>query len=107
MSSTFPFPRLKRILLYASLAVSLAPPTSAWADDAKVLLKTMSDFLTAQKTISFTYQSSLEAVTPDFEKLQFVSSGTANLTRPDKLRVTRTGGFADLDVSFDGSSLTV
>ena len=107
MSSTFPFPRLKRMFIYASVSVSLALPTSAWADDAKELLKKMSDFLAAQKTISFTYQSSLEAVTPDFEKLQFVSSGTANLTRPDKLRVTRTGGFADVDVSFDGSSLTV
>ncbi|WP_037079089.1 DUF2092 domain-containing protein [Rhizobium sp. CCGE 510] len=107
MSSTFLFPRLRRMLLCVSLAASLVPPTSAWADDAKALLKTMSDFLAEQKTISFSYQSSLEAVTPDFEKLQFVSSGTANLTRPDKLRVTRTGGFADLDVSFDGSSLTV
>ena len=107
MSSTFCFPRLKRMLVYTSLAAGLALPTSAWADDAKALLKAMSDFLAAQKTISFTYQSSLEAVTPEFEKLQFVSSGTANLTRPDKLRVTRTGGFADLDVSFDGSSLTV
>lgn len=74
---------------------------------AKDLLKAMSDFLVAQKSISFNYQSSLEAVTPDFEKLQFVSSGTANITRPDKLRVTRTGGFADIDVSFDGSTLTV
>ena len=107
MSSTSPFPRLKRMFIYASVSASLALPTSAWADDAKELLKKMSDFLAAQKTISFTYQSSLEAVTHDFEKLQFVSSGTANLTRPDKLRVTRTGGFADVDVSFDGASLTV
>ncbi|WP_434733196.1 DUF2092 domain-containing protein [Rhizobium sp. YTUHZ044] len=107
MSSTFPFPLLKRMLIYASVSAGLVLPTSAWADDAKELLKKMSDFLTAQRTISFTYQSSLEAVTPAFEKLQFVSSGTVNLTRPDKLRVTRTGGFADIDVSFDGSSLTV
>ncbi|MBX4911986.1 MULTISPECIES: DUF2092 domain-containing protein [Rhizobium] len=107
MSSTFPFPLLKRMLIYASVSAGLVLPTSAWADDAKELLKKMSDFLTAQKTISFTYQSSLEAVTPAFEKLQFVSSGIVNLTRPDKLRVTRTGGFADIDVSFDGSSLTV
>ncbi len=107
MSSTSHLSRLKRILTYSTVAAGLVLPTHAWADDAKDLLKAMSDFLVAQKTISFSYQSSLEAVTPDFEKLQFVSSGTANITRPDKLRVTRTGGFADIDVSFDGSVLTV
>lgn len=107
MSSTSHLSRLKRILSYSAVVASLVLPNHAWADDAKDLLKAMSDFLVAQKTISFNYQSSLEAVTPDFEKLQFVSSGTANITRPDKLRVTRTGGFADIDVSFDGSTLTV
>jgi len=82
-------------------------PRAAAANDAKDILKRMSDYLAAQKTMSFAYQSSLEAVTPDFEKLQFVSSGTVSLTRPDKLRVTRTGGFADVDLSFDGSMLTI
>lgn len=74
MSSTSHLSRLKRILSYSAVAAGLVLPTHAWADDAKDLLKAMSDFLVAQKTISFNYQSSLEAVTPDFEKLQFVSS---------------------------------
>lgn len=99
--------RLRRVLIFTSIISSLVMPTSAWADDAKALLKKMSDFLAQQKTMSFDYQSSLEAVTPDFEKLQFVSSGKATMTRPDKLRLSRTGGYADLDVSFDGSALTV
>ncbi|MBB3394755.1 hypothetical protein FHX09_003119 [Rhizobium sp. BK538] len=67
----------------------------------------MSDYMAAQKTFSFDYVSSVEAVTPAFEKLQFVSSGTATISRPDKIRVTRVGGFADLDVGFDGTKLTV
>ncbi|WP_348626627.1 DUF2092 domain-containing protein [Rhizobium sp. R711] len=67
----------------------------------------MSDYLAAQKTFSFHYVSSVEAVTPVFEKLQFVSSGTATVSRPDKIRLTRIGGFADLDVGFDGTKLTV
>jgi hypothetical protein len=90
-----------------SIAIGLVPATHASAQDAKSLLKEMADFLTSQDRISFTYQSSLEAVTPDFEKLQFVSSGTTSMTRPDKLRVTRSGGFADVDVSFDGKALTI
>ncbi|MDL2401850.1 DUF2092 domain-containing protein [Rhizobium mayense] len=107
MSSISYLLKFRGLLVYGSVGVCLVLPTAAWADDAKDLLKAMSDYLAAQKTMSFQYQSSLEAVTPDFEKLQFVSSGTANMTRPDKLRITRTGGFADVDVSFDGSTLTV
>ncbi|MEF0862186.1 MULTISPECIES: DUF2092 domain-containing protein [Rhizobium] len=107
MSSISYLQKFKRLLILSSFGLCCALPTAAWADDAKDLLKAMSDYLAAQRTMSFHYQSSLEAVTPDFEKLQFVSSGTASLTRPDKLRITRTGGFADVDVSFDGSTLTV
>jgi hypothetical protein len=99
--------RIIRHLAGVAIVAGLAMPASARADDAKEILKRMSDYLAAQQSISFTYQSSLEAVTPDFEKLQFVSSGTVTLARPDKLRVTRTGGFADIDVAFDGTTLTV
>ncbi len=107
MSSISYVQKFNRLLIYGSIGLCFILPRAAWADDATHLLKTMSDYLAAQKTMSFRYQSSLEAVTPDFEKLQFVSSGTASLERPDKLRITRTGGFADVDVSFDGSTLTV
>jgi hypothetical protein len=96
------------LLLCAGTAAGLClPATAAFADDAKQILKQMSDYLAGQKSMSFNYQSSIEAVTPDFEKLQFVSSGTAVINRPDKLRVTRRGGFADLDVSFDGTTFRV
>jgi len=107
MSSVPHFRMLRHLLVCSSFAACLILPATAAADDAKDILKSMSDYLAGQKAISFSYQSSIEAVTPDFEKLQFVSSGTASLARPDKLRVTRTGGFADVDVSFDGTTLTV
>jgi hypothetical protein len=94
-------------LLSIAIAFVLMVPTTAMADDAKAILKAMSDYLTAQKTFSFDYQSSIEAVTPEFEKLQFISSGSATIERPDKLRLTRKGGFVDLDVSFDGKKLIV
>jgi hypothetical protein len=107
MSLLSPIRTLGRLLVYGCLTVCMVVPATAGEDDAHALLKAMSDFLAGQKILSFSYQSSLEAVTPDFEKLQFVSSGTANLTRPDKLRVSRTGGFADVDVGFDGTTLTI
>jgi hypothetical protein len=89
------------------LAVAPFGVGSASADDAKDLLKKMSDYLAAQKSFSFSYQSSMESVTKDFQKLQFVSSGTASVARPDKLRITRTGGFVDAELIYDGSTLTV
>lgn len=100
----------RRALFAGAMVFGLMAPAAFAAessDDAEVLLKAMSDYLASQQSFSFDYQSSVEAVTPSFEKLQFVSSGTATVNRPDKLRLTRRGGFADLDVSFDGKKLTI
>src|SRR5258708_40068398 len=65
---------------------------SALADDAAKLLKAMTDYTAAQKSISATFDSDIEVVTPELEKIQFTSSGKLQLARPDKLRVSRTGG---------------
>lgn len=95
--------------LVVSLAVMLAMSMTAQADeaDAKRLLNAMSDYLVAQRTISFEYDATLEIVTPDEQKLALASSGTVALERPDKVRATRTGGFADVEMSFDGQTLTI
>lgn len=92
-----------------ALLVGLVAPSGASADeaDARKLLKTMSDYLAAQKAISFQYDTNLEIVTKDKQKLGLASSGTVTLNRPDKIRVTRTGGFADVEFLFDGKTLTL
>src|SRR5262245_20892102 len=69
---------------------------SAAEADARNLLKAMSDYMAAQKAISFQYDTILEIVTKDKQKLGLASSGTITLNRPDKIRYTRTGGFADI-----------
>jgi hypothetical protein len=97
----------RKCLVIAAAIAGLMPLNSAFAQDARQLLKAMSDYIAAQQTFSFTYQSTIEVVTHDFEKLQFVSSGTATVSRPDKIRVTRRGGFVDLELVFDGSMLSV
>jgi len=91
------------------LVVGLGAPTTARADeaDAKKLLKAMSDYMAAQKATSFQYDTELEVVTKDGQKLALASSGKITLNRPDKLRVTRTGGFADVEFLFDGKTLTL
>jgi len=96
-------------LLAASLALAAGLATPAMADeaDARRLLKAMSDYVAAQTTIAFDYDSSLDVVTQDGLKIGLASSGTAAIARPDKLRVTRTGGFADVELVFDGKTASL
>ncbi len=98
---------IRRCLTAGAFLIGLFPLAAAAEDDSRDLLKKMSEYMAAQKTFSFDYQSSVEAVTKDFQKLQFVSSGTVAVSRPDKIRLTRKGGFADIDMSYDGTTLTV
>ena len=51
--------------------------------------------------------STLEVVTKDGQKLALVSSGALTLNRPDKLHATRKGGFADVELAFDGKTVTL
>ena len=83
------------------------PATLADEAEAKTLLKAMSDYLAAQKTLSFGYDTNLEIVTKDHQKLLLASSGAVDLSRPDKFRATRSGGFAEVEMVFDGKTLTL
>ncbi|WP_315928982.1 DUF2092 domain-containing protein [Mesorhizobium sp. SP-1A] len=89
------------------MAAGLLPGTAFAADDARDLLKAMSDFMGKQKTLSFDYNSSIEVVTPESQKLQFASSGNVALSRPDRIKVNRTGGFTDIEAVFDGTTFSV
>jgi hypothetical protein len=86
--------------------VSLATP-SAQAQDANKVLKAMSDYVTSQNTISLAFDSDIEVITSELQKIQFASSGQVLLSRPDKIRATRTGGYADVELVFDGKTITV
>jgi hypothetical protein len=74
--------------------------------EARKMLKAMSDFLAAQKSLSVGFDTVFEVVTPTDQKLGLASSGTATLVRPDKIRVARSGGFADFEILYDGKMLT-
>jgi hypothetical protein len=80
---------------------------TALAQDASKVLKAMSDYTGAQKSISANFESDIEIVTPELQKIQFTSSGQLKLNRPDKLRVKRTGGYADVELVFDGKTVSL
>lgn len=95
------------LALSAPMCLWIATPAAAAEASAKKLFKAMSDYLVGQKAISFTYDANLEIVTTDLQKLGFASSGQVTLNRPDKLRMTRTGGFVDVELAYDGKTLAV
>jgi hypothetical protein len=94
----------RALLLFAIMMTGNA---SAEAGDAERILKAMSDYLTSRKAMLGSFDSDIEVITPDLQKIQFASSGKLLLSRPDKVRFSRTGGYADIDVTFDGKTLTV
>jgi hypothetical protein len=77
------------------------------AQNAKALVKSMSDYLAAQKAIALSYDSIFEVVSKDHQKLQLATSGTVDLVRPDKLHTTRKSGFSDSEMVFDGKTLSI
>jgi hypothetical protein len=92
----------------ASMAILVASAAqSARAQDAAKVLKAMSDYTAGQKSISATFDSDIEIITPELQKIQFTSSGQLKLNRPDKLRIRRTGGYADVELIYDGKTLSL
>jgi len=90
------------------LATALSSGSSrAQGTDANRILKTMSEFIAKQQNVSIAFDSDIEIVTQDLQKIQFANSGTVLMSRPDKLRVTRTGGYSHAEVVFDGKAATL
>jgi hypothetical protein len=90
------------LLLCAALLPAVAQADEA---DAKRLLKAMSDYLASQKAISFDFDSNLDIVSTQQQKITLAASGSVILNRPDKLHLTRRGGFANMEMSFDGKTV--
>jgi hypothetical protein len=87
--------------------ILVAANSAARADDPARILKSMTDYLGGQKSLSASFDSDIEVITPELQKIQFTSSGQIKLSRPDKLRVKRTGGYADVELVYDGKALSV
>ena len=102
---------MKKLLTLSLLLVSslLATIASAESTDAaaKAMLKAMSDYVGSLQSIKLAYDSDIEVITPQLEKIQFTNSGTALLTRPDKLHAHRIGGHADVEMFFDGNFVNI
>lgn len=105
--------RLKQVTVRAAgcgalvaMAALGAGPVAADETAAREILTAMSTYLAAQQTLSFDFDSSLDVITTDDQQLTIATSGSVALQRPDKLHILRKGGFATLELAFDGKTLT-
>jgi len=89
------------------LTIMMSGGVSAQTGDAERILKAMSDYLSSQKAMLVAFDTDIEVITSELQKIQFASSGNMLLSKADKLRFNRIGGYVDLDVTFNGKTLTV
>ena len=103
--------RWQRLLYTAVLGSALATGPAFGADaidaDAADVLKSMSAYLGGTKAFSVNADVDLEIITRNGQKLQISSFATAVLERPARMRVHRKGIFADIEIVFDGKTLTL
>jgi hypothetical protein len=98
---------MSAVALIVIMLIGTSVGINADEEDAKRILKAMSDYMAAQEFLSFGFDAVLEVITVDEQKLALASSGAATLKRPNKIHVTHSRGFADIELSFDGKTLTL
>lgn len=76
-------------------------------DDAVSILKAMTDYVAKQQQVVASFDTDIEVITPELQKIQFASSSQLMLSRPDKVRLHRLGGYADVELSFDGKKVSL
>jgi hypothetical protein len=97
------------LCLLAMMGITGLPEHTAAAEEGgpKAILKAMADYVSRQDNLMLKYDADVEVVTPAVEKIQFSASGDVIMSRPNKFRISRTGGYADVEFVSDGSTVTV
>jgi hypothetical protein len=93
--------------LPATLCLVLGVAAPARAEDPATILKAMSAYLAGEKSLAATFDSDIEVITTGLQKIQFSSTGEFRLRRPDRLFIARRGGYADLQLLYDGKTVTL
>ena len=99
--------KLGGTLLVAFVLSAEQPVRAAPSNEATQILKQMTDYLAAQQTISAAIDTDIEVITTDLQKIQFANSGQLQLSRPNQLRASRVGGYADVELIFDGTTMSI
>lgn len=97
----------RKLLVAIAAALLTTPALAQQPDDAKTILKAMSDYLASQQSLSADFDAELGVITTEGQKIEFTASGTTALTRPNKIHASRRGGYSDVEVVFDGHEVTI
>ena len=84
-----------------------AKAQTAIEPDAEKILRAMSDTLKSLPEFSVDYDTDHEIVGLDGQKLQFSASGMISVSRASGFLMTRQGPNADMEVTFDGKTVTL
>ena len=103
---------IKSVLAGTALAAAcFAGQVSAKPADidpqADKVLRAMTTYLAGLKEFSAQTENSIEAVTADGQKIQFVAPASVTVSRPDKLFAARRGDIVNQEFYYDGKSLTL
>jgi len=74
---------------------------------ADTVLRAMTTYMAGLKQFSARTENTIEVVTYDLQKIQFVAPATLTVSRPDKLMAERQGDIAEQSFFYDGKTLTL
>ena len=99
------------LLTGTALNVNLLMGAAVRAEDidpnADSILRSMSDYLGSLSTSSVEADIDVESIDTGGQKLQRTSLGTIILERPGKLYLNRRYSAADVEIVFDGTTVTI
>jgi len=111
IQKTFGRARIGGSILTVALGLGLSAGAAIAAEgmdpNADEILRSMSKFLADTKAFSVSADISNEIISVEGQKLQFNGHATILIERPSRFHATRKGRFADAELIFDGSKLTV
>ncbi len=102
-----------RFMLSGAAFATACLPWSASAQPAGVeakadtVLRAMTTYMTSLKQFVVHTENSLEAVTAEGQKIQFVAPAALTVARPDKLKAERRGDVVEQSFFYDGKTLTL
>ncbi len=95
------------LLLSAFFGASTAAVAQSPDQDALTLLKSSTDFLSAQQQYSVLSENVLEVVLENGQKIQFDNAASLALKRPNKLKAERVGDLVDQQMLYNGKTFTL
>jgi hypothetical protein len=103
---------VRSVVACTALAAALLPGAAcaqpAGVDpQADTIFRAMTTYMAGLKQFSARTENTLEVVTTDLQKIQFVAPASITVSRPDKLLAERRGDIEDQSFFYDGKSLTL